>query len=291
VNNEILAHYREAGAIASRVLAQGVREVRAGARVLDVVESIEGMVRAEGADLAFPLNLSVNEDAAHDTAMAGDAREFRAGDVVKLDLGVHRDGYIADTATTVDLGDHAPLLAASEKALEAAIALVTPGITAGALGAAIEKEITGRGFRPIANLTGHGLDRFRIHTPPTIPNLGGAGGAVLEEGMVVAIEPFASTGSGFVTERPRVEIYQQMTNKPVRLPSARRLLEDVRPRRGLPFARRWLPGEKLDLLLPSLVRIGVLHPYPVLHDIGGSVVSQHEHTLIVTADGCIVTTR
>jgi methionyl aminopeptidase len=291
VKDEILEHYREAGAIASRVLGRGVQEVRAGARVLDVVESIEGMVRAEGADLAFPLNLSVNEDAAHDTAMAGDAREFSAGDVVKLDLGVHRDGYIADTATTVDLGDHAPLLTASEKALESAIAAVKPGIAAGVLGALIEKEITGRGFRPIANLTGHGLDRFRIHTPPTIPNLGGAGGAVLEEGMVVAIEPFASTGSGFVTERPRVEIYQQMTQKPVRLPSARRLLDDVRPRRGLPFARRWLPGEKLDIVLSSLVRIGVLHPYPVLHDVSGSVVSQHEHTLIVTADGCIVTTR
>ncbi|MDD1674360.1 MAG: type II methionyl aminopeptidase [Methanomicrobiales archaeon] len=291
MKDEILENYLQAGAIASRILALGTREVRVGSRILDVVGKIEDMVQDEGADLAFPLNLSVNEDAAHDTAVAGDTREFHAGDVVKLDLGVHCGGYIADTATSVDLGEHAALISASEKALEAAIGLAKPGIGAGVLGAAIEREIVGRGFRPVANLTGHGLDRYKIHTAPTIPNLAGAGGAILEEGMVVAIEPFASTGTGFVNERSRVEIYQQMTQKPVRLPAARRVLDAVRTRRGLPFARRWLTEEKLDIILPSLVRTGILHPYPVLHDVTGSFVSQHEHTIIITGDGCIVTTR
>jgi methionyl aminopeptidase len=291
MKEEVFEHYRQAGTIASHILAQGAREVRAGARILEIVERIENMVHEEGADLAFPLNVSVNEDAAHDTAVADDSREFHAGDVVKLDLGVHCEGYIADTATSVDLGDHADLLIASEKALEAAITLAKPGIAAGVLGAAIEREIVSRGFRPVANLTGHGLERFKIHTAPTIPNLAGGGGATLEEGMVVAIEPFASTGTGFVNERSRVEIYQQMVQKPVRMPAARRVLDAVRSRKGLPFARRWLTEEKLDIILPSLVRTGVLHPYPVLHDITGSLVSQHEHTIIVTVDGCIVTTR
>ena len=291
MKEEVFENYRQAGTIASRILAQGAREVRAGARILEVVRSIENRVHEEGADLAFPLNVSVNEDAAHDTAIVDDTREFHAGDVVKLDLGVHCEGYIADTATSVDLGSHADLLNASENALEAAIMLAKPGIAAGVLGAAIEREIVSRGFRPVANLTGHGLDRFKIHTAPTIPNLAGGGGAILEEGMVVAIEPFASTGTGFVNERSRVEIYQQIVQKPVRMPAARRVLEAVRPRKGLPFARRWLPEDKLDIILPSLVRTGVLHPYPVLHDIPGSLVSQHEHTIIVTGDGCIVTTR
>jgi methionyl aminopeptidase len=65
----------------------------------------------------------------------------------------------------------------------------------------------------------------------------------------------------------------------------------VRERHGLPFARRWLTGEKLDITLSSLVRSGHLHAYPVLLDVPGSLVSQAEHTVIVTGDGCIVTTR
>jgi methionyl aminopeptidase len=109
--------------------------------------------------------------------------------------------------------------------------------------------------------------------------------------MVFAIEPFASTGSGRVGERTKKEIYQQISNKPVRVPSARAVLEHIRNRRGLPFARRWLPDKKSDIALPGLVRTQHLHVYPVLADIAGSLVSQHEHTLIVTGDGCIVTTR
>ncbi|MDD1675066.1 MAG: type II methionyl aminopeptidase, partial [Methanomicrobiales archaeon] len=59
----------------------------------------------------------------------------------------------------------------------------------------------------------------------------------------------------------------------------------------MPFARRWLKMDRLDLVLQSMVQSRTLHPYPVLHDIGGSLVSQAEHTVIVTADGCMVTTR
>jgi methionyl aminopeptidase len=118
-----------------------------------------------------------------------------------------------------------------------------------------------------------------------------SGGAVIEEGMVFAIEPFATTGSGRVTEAARVEIYQQIAARPARLPSAKRVLETARPRRGLPFSRRWVPGDKVDIGLMNLVRSGILHPFPVLHDVPGSFVSQAEHTLVVTADGCEVTTR
>jgi methionine aminopeptidase, type II (EC 3.4.11.18) len=292
VKEDMLESYREAGRIAERVLRFGAGEVRVEASVVEVVQTIEQRVtEAEGAGLAFPLNLSFNEDAAHDTAMVNDERIFAAGDVVKLDLGVHVDGYIADIATTVDLGDHGSLVDASRAALDAAIAQVRPGVTTGHLGAVIQEVIESRGFRPVANLTGHGLDRYAIHTPPTIPNLRIHGGALLKEDMVFAIEPFATTGSGMVSERKRVEIYQQIGVKPVRLPSARQILSSVRERRGMPFARRWVGTDKMDLALQTLVQTRTLHPYPVLHDIPGSLVSQAEHTLIVTAEGCLVTTR
>ena len=291
MKDEIFDKYHDAGEIATKILNQGAREIRIGESYLDVVESIEVQVKEEGAELAFPLNLSLNEDAAHDTASAGDARVFTKGDVAKLDLGVQIDGYIADTATTIDLGNNSLLLEASEKALDSAIKAVRPGATAGDLGAAIQSEIECRGYRPISNLTGHGLDQYILHRSPTIPNVGVNGGVILEEGMVFAIEPFATTGSGHVGEKSRKEIYSQISQKPVRIPAARAILNKVVDRHGLPFARRWLDEKKLDITLSSLVRSQVLHVYPVLSDVPGSLVSQHEHTVIVTSEGCIVTTR
>jgi methionyl aminopeptidase len=291
MREDIFEKYRDAGILAAKILRSSSQRIRVGASYLDLVESIEEQVKEEGAELAFPLNLSLNEDAAHDTASPGDERVFAKGDVAKLDLGVHLDGYIADTATTIDLGSNSFLLEASEKALESALKLVCPGATAGELGSAIQREIESRGYRPISNLTGHGLDQYILHRQPTIPNVGISGGVVLEEGMVFAIEPFATTGSGHVGEKTRKEIYSQVSQKPVRIPAARAILDKVKDRHGLPFARRWLDGKKLDIALSSLVRSQVLHVYPVLSDIPGSLVSQHEHTVIVTSEGCIVTTR
>jgi methionyl aminopeptidase len=291
MKDDIFEKYRDAGILAAKILRQGAQEIRIGISYLDLVESIETRVQEEGVALAFPLNLSLNEDAAHDTASPGDERIFVKGDVAKLDLGIQIDGYIADTATTIDLGNNSLLLDASEQALNSAINAVQPGATAGDLGAVIQKEIESRGYRPISNLTGHGLDRYILHRSPTIPNVGINGGVVLEEGMVFAIEPFATTGSGHVGEKTRKEIYSQISQKPVRTPAARTILNTIKDRLGLPFARRWLPEKKLDIALSGLVRSQILHVYPVLSDIPGSLVSQHEHTVIVTADGCFVTTR
>ena len=291
MNDDVFEKYHDAGVLAAKILRNGAQSIRIGGSYLELVESIEDKVREEGAELAFPLNLSLNEDAAHDTASPGDQRVFVKGDVAKLDLGVQIEGYIADTATTIDLGNNSLLLDASEQALGSAIKAVRPGVTTGELGAAIQKEIEGRGYRPISNLTGHGLDRYILHRSPTIPNIGINGGVILEEGMVFAIEPFASTGSGHVGEKTRKEIYSQLSQKPVRTPAARTIINTIKDRHGLPFARRWLSGKKLDIALPGLIRSQVLHAYPVLSDISGSLVSQHEHTVIVTDEACIVTTR
>ncbi|HNO08116.1 MAG TPA: type II methionyl aminopeptidase [Methanoregulaceae archaeon] len=289
-DDDSLFCYSEAGKIASVILKKGSSLIEIGNRVLEIVESIEQMVEEQGCGLAFPLNLSFNEDAAHDTASADEQRVFLEGDVVKLDLGVHLEGYIADTAVTIDLGDNALLIEASKAALTKAIEIVRPGVTSGDLGRAIRHEIQVRGYHPVSNLTGHGLARYSIHTPPSIPNISFQGGVVLEEGMVFAIEPFASTGSGRVSEKNRIEIFQQTAVKPVRLPSARKLLESVRNRHGMPFARRWITDGKQDIALASLISQGIVRSYPVLSDVPGSLVSQHEHTVIVTSDGCIVTT-
>ncbi len=290
MDDEIFDKYCQAGAFAASVIRKGAKEIRPGVPYLEVIEFIEDLASSGESGLAFPLNVSLNEDAAHDTASFGDERIFAPGDLVKLDLGVHFDGYIADTAITIDLGNNGLLVDASREALSRAIEKVRPGVTVGEIGAAIQAEIESRGYRPIANLTGHGLGRFVVHRSPSIPNIAIQGGVMLEEGMVFAIEPFATTGSGHVNEKRRVEIFQQISQKPVRLATARKILEAVSGRQGMPFAKRWLPDNKPDIAIATLIHAGVVHAFPVLSDIPGSLVSQHEHTVIVTGDHCIVTT-
>lgn len=290
MNEEVFDRYIQAGKGASNILRKGSALIKPDASLAEVATRVEEMIIDAGLLIAFPVNISLNEAAAHDTPSLVDERIFVPGDMVKLDLGVHLDGYIADTAMTVDLGDHGLLVEASVAARDAAIRKIKPGLPIGELGAIVAGEIGSRGFRPVANLTGHGLDKFMLHMGPNVPNIPGTGGTVLTEGMAIAIEPFATTGTGFVADQKRTEIFNQCLWRPVRMPAARRILSEIEERKGLPFARRHLKTPKPDLALTRLVREGVLHAYPVLADVPGSFVSQSEHTLIVTSDGCVVTT-
>ena len=280
----------QAGAAAKKILSEGAQRIQVGASLLDVADFVENSILEAGFGIAFPVNISLNEAAAHDTPSPDDTRTFAEGDMVKLDLGVHLDGYIADTACTVDLGDLPLLCEASIVARDAAIAAVRPGVTIGALGTLVAHEIKSRGFLPVANLTGHGLDQYCLHKGPNVPNIPGSGGAVLEEGMVLAIEPFATTGTGFVHDGRREEIFSQLVRRPVRLPAARKILKEIEGRNGMPFARRHVHVKSADLALSRLIHDGIIRSYPVLSDVPGSYVSQAEHTMIVTGDGCIVTT-
>lgn len=264
--------------------------VTIGRSLLEVAETVEEEVKNTGLGLAFPVNISLNSDAAHDTPSPSDERVFAEGDMVKLDIGVHCDGYIADTAMTIDLGNQPLLVEASLSARDRAIEAVKPGISIGEIGGIVQNEIESRGFKPVANLTGHGLARYTLHMGPNVPNVRMNGGMQLVPDMVVAIEPFATTGTGHVSDRSRIEIYKQIEKKPVRMPAARKILQSIGDNNGLPFARRHLPVPKPDLALRALCREGILYPFPVLGDCAGSHISQSEHTLIVTEDGCIITT-
>lgn len=290
MKEEIFDRYMQAGAAAKKILSEGAQRIQVGASLLDVADFVENSILEAGFGIAFPVNISLNEAAAHDTPSPDDTRTFAKGDMVKLDLGVHLDGYIADTACTVDLGDLPLLCEASIVARDAAIAAVRPGVTIGALGTLVAHEIKSRGFLPVANLTGHGLDQYCLHKGPNVPNIPGSGGAVLEEGMVLAIEPFATTGTGFVHDGRREEIFSQLVRRPVRLPAARKILKEIEGRNGMPFARRHVHVKSADLALSRLIHDGIIRSYPVLSDVPGSYVSQAEHTMIVTGDGCIVTT-
>lgn len=291
-NEDIIENYLKAGQILSQVRSEAKDKIQIGVSLLEIAEFVENRALELGADgSAFPCNISRNDEAAHATPLIGDEDVF-GEDIVKLDLGVHVNGYIADSAVTVDLsGNYTDLVKASEAALYAAIDIVASGVNTCELGAVIEDTINSYGFKPVGNLTGHGLAQYLPHFHPSIPNRKVSAGALLHTGDVIAIEPFATDGVGKVADGSLTEIFQLVNVKPVRMPAARQLLKEIEIYSTLPFAKRWLRSDKLDFALMQLQRSGIIHSYPVLKEISGGMVSQAEHTVIVTDDGCEVTTK
>jgi methionyl aminopeptidase len=287
--------YREAGGIAAEVRDWSRGLIKPGAKALDVAEAIEGRILKK-AEIAFPCNISLNDIAAHYTPSYNDTLEFKETDLVTIDLGVHVEGYIADTAYTIDLsGEHGGLVRASEEALEAAIGTVRAGVSVSEIGENIEKTIKSYGLRPIENLTGHQLGQYQLHGGIAIPNIKVPFDKRLEEGQVFAIEPFATNGRGRVIESNKVEIYSFIQPRPTRLMEGKKLLQEVEKRQGLPFPERWFAKGmnpfKLRMALKELTQRDALHSYPILREAEGGLISQAEHTVIVEKDGCEVTTR
>ncbi|PSP68404.1 type II methionyl aminopeptidase, partial [Halobacteriales archaeon QH_8_67_27] len=197
---------REAGEILAQVRDEAAERVEVGTGYLEISEWAEDRIRELGGEPAFPVNVSVDEEAAHGAAGPDDDRTI-GEDLVKLDLGVHIDGWLADTAVTVDLAGEAELTEAAAEALDAALDIVEPGVETGEIGAAIEDAIEGYGYNPVVNLTGHGLGHWEQHTTPNIPNRAVEQSAELEVGDVVAVEPFATDGGGKVQEGSHEEIF------------------------------------------------------------------------------------
>jgi methionyl aminopeptidase len=283
--------HREAGEILAQVRDEAADMVEVGVSHLEVAEFAEDRIRELGGKPAFPVNISIDEEAAHATPSVDDDSTF-GEEMINLDIGVHVDGWLADTAVTVDLSGHDDLAEAPAEALEAAIDVVEPGVETGEIGAAIEAVIESYDYNPVVNLTGHGLGHWDQHTTPNIPNREVSQGATLEVGDVVAIEPFATDGTGKVSEGAEEEIFALEREGNVRNRQARQALEQITEEfRTLPFATRWIESSRAEMALRRLKAQDIIHGYPVLKEDDGKLVSQKEHTLIVTPDGCEVTTR
>ena len=296
VDDHALDCFRSAGRIASECREWAREHIKPGVEVREVLETIESMIRERGAAPGFPAQSSRNSVAAHYCSPPGDPLRYEEGDCVKVDLGVHVDGYIADTATSVDLssdGRWKTLIQSSADALAAAIATVGDGVQVGDIGAAIERTITGAGFNPVRNLTGHGLGRWKVHTPPQIPNQGERGGQRLKQGMVFAIEPFACNGRGYISERGKAEVFM-MVRPPIKAKGLdRAVLKEIESWRGLPIARRYfnhLPTEAVEDTISKLARQGVLMRYPPLVEEEGTMVAQTEHSIYLGEGGVEILT-
>ncbi|HKV89958.1 MAG TPA: type II methionyl aminopeptidase [Thermoplasmata archaeon] len=283
-----LERWRRAAQISAQARELGRKAAVPGARRRDVAEAIEAYIRSQGAQPAFPANLSTNEEAAHFTPPPDDEGTLAPGDVVKVDVGAHLDGAIADTAVTVEVGGtgrQENLLRAAREAVEAAIAEVRAGVAVDALGRAIERAVHARGLKPIRDLSGHTIQRYLLHAGKSIPNIGGVSVDHLEEGEVVAIEPFVTNGVGSIENGPFGHIVRFRKDPESRDPLVAGMFERFRT---LPFTARWLDLEERSAL--AKVR-RFLQSYPVFVERGRGLVAQAEHTVLVTPNGAEVLTR
>ncbi len=236
---EDLERWREAGRISGEARRVGARALVPGARRRDVAEAIESYIRSKGAEPAFPANLSRNDEAAHYTPSVEDEVRFETGDLVKVDVGAHLDGAIADTAETVEVGgtrQFENLRRAADEGVTAGIAHVRANGLVDDVSRAIEEAIHARGFKPISDLTGHSINRYLLHAGKSVPNVRGLTGERFVEGEIIAIEPFATNGVGHIMNGPFGNILRFRRDPGPSDPTLARLYERFRT---LPFAARW----------------------------------------------------
>jgi methionyl aminopeptidase len=196
-----------AGAIQAATLDLVAGKIRAGVTTEELDAAAERFIRSRGATptfkgyRGFPGSICASPNSMVVHGIPGDY-ELRRGDVISLDVGVTKDGWVADAAITVPVGEVTPeakhLLETTEAALHAGTEQARPGGHLGDISHAIQRRVESEGLSIIRSLVGHGVGRD-MHEDPQVPNYGEPGkGPRLEEGMVLAIEPMVNAGRHMV---------------------------------------------------------------------------------------------
>lgn len=290
--------YIKAGKIAAEVRENVRKKNWIGITLEDICKEVENEILKRGAKLAFPVNTSLNEIAAHYTAEPNDQKTVTDTDLIKIDLGAQINGYIADTAVTVCYDPkYDSLIQAAESALQNAMSIIKIGVKSSDVGRTIEKTVKQLGFKPIANLSGHSLAQYTIHAGKSIPNIWSIGSFSFNGDVAYACEPFVTTekGMGLVREGKIKNIFALGSRKRTKNDEADNFQEYIWTNFNmLPFALRWLVKDweekKARELLEILIKKKVVHAYPILVEANGQRVAQAEHTFIPTKDGVTVTT-
>lgn len=289
LNSEVKNKLMQAGKIGRNALEFGKSLAEPGAYLLDIAEGIENFIIEQGGKPSFPVNLSINNEAAHYTPYPGDRKKLSTGDLLKIDVGAQIDGYLSDNAATVEVGNtgkYSDLIDSTREALNQAIKKLRPGIAIREIGKQIGTVIESHGFHPVKNLGGHGINRYDLHSEVFIPNFDDGNGKQLKPEITIAIEPFASTGPGLIHNGAGGNIY---------------ILDSPRVRQDeiiyknfntVPFAERWLAKimENHQRYLKDMMRSREVSQFPVLKEHRGSMIAQSEHTIIIGSDEIIVTT-
>ena len=288
--------YIKAGKIAAEARGYALTLVKENASLLDVAEKIEEFIIKKNCIPAFPVSLARNEIAAHYTPLPEEKTIFEKGDLVKIDLGTCINGYISDTAITVEIktNENKELIKASDEALKEAIKICQIGTEIWQIGKIIEETISSYGFNSIKNLSGHGLGNYEVHRKPTIPNFNNENKETLQKGQFITIEPFATTGSGYVKEGKPSTIYAIQKKQSIRNPITKKIYDYAEKEyKILPFCKRQLlkkfPLPQVNLALKDLENNKIIKEYCQLPEKSNGLVSQHEHTLLIDEKVIVLT--
>lgn len=306
MNDDFLRDYRHAAETHRQVRQWAQGWIQPGMALTDIANGIEDSVRAlvghsgldEGdaivAGMGFPTGMNLNDVAAHYTPNAGNKMVFGQDDVIKIDIGVHVNGRILDSAFSMAFEPkYDNLLAAVKAATNTGVKEAGIDARLGEIGGAIQEtmesyeiELDGKTYpiKSIRNLNGHTIHHYSIHGDKSVPIVKTDDQTKMEEGDVFAIETFGSTGNGYVRDQGEVSHYALMADAPkvdLRLSSAKSLLNTIKKNFGtLPFCRRYLDRigcDKYLLGLNHLVNQGIVQDYPPLVDKKGSYTAQFEH--------------
>ncbi len=264
--------------------------VKKGMKLFDLAEAIENKIKELGGEVAFPVNLSIDEIAAHYTPVVGD--ENVVSGLLKVDFGVCVDGFICDNAICFDFSDDnrfEEMIELNKKILKE----VGDGLIFGSKIKDVGEIASSclnkfnvendSSYTLVNSLCGHGLGKDLIHTGLVIPNYKNNNSNELSGAF--AVEPFVTMGSGEIYEGVPGGIYRLNSDSLVRDRDARNILEFIKENyKSRPFCARWLFNkgfEKINFCLRILEKQGVLYQYPVLVERTKSVVSQVENSFVV----------
>jgi len=285
----------KAGKILSEVREYTQKFIKKDMPLLEIAEKIEEKIFELGGKPSFPTGLCINDIAAHYTPSHDD--KTLANGLLKIDIGAHVDGWIADTAFSIDLEnneENKKLIESSEKALENVIKKIKKDMEIKEIGKIVQETIESSGFSPIINLSGHQVEEYDLHAGISIPNFDNGNENLLPKGLY-AIEPFSTSGNGKVYDGKPSGIYQLISEKNIRNPIARQVLELIKKEyQTLPFCSRWIIkkfGTKALIGLKQLEENKNLHHYAVLVETSHKNVAQTEHTILIEDNEVIVTTR
>jgi len=284
----MLEDLKKASEITKKVKRDAEKLLKPEESIYNIAETIEQKIIDLGGFPSFPVNISINNIAAHYTPTINDNTILKDGDVVKIDFGAQVNGYCMDIAFTVEINDnkYKDLIEASKKALENVKKIIRKDIEISEIGKVIENTIKSYNYSPIYNLSGHKIEQYILHAGITIPNYDNKSKIKLSEG-IYAIEPFATNGVGLVKEDKPSGIYSIISDKPIRDPNIKKFFQEIYNKyRTLPFAYRWLYKDyndkiNLKLFIEYLKKNGNIYEYPILVEQSNGIVTQFETTFYI----------
>ena len=302
MDGQELESYIEAGKIAKQIKDYARDIIKPGMKLLDIARMVDDKIIELGGELGFPVNLSIDEIAAHYTPEPGDDRIVEG--LLKFDVGVTINGYFADTAFSVDFsedGKYKDIIHANEAMLENVMKKVYSKMEIMEIGEAASdvleewNEKNGTKYNLINSLSGHQVAQNIMHAGFSIPNYRNKDKRIIDE-TGFASESFITTGGGEIKSGLGGGIYKiDDWNKKPRDRDSREVLEYIKENfKTRPFCMRWLERggfKKLRFIFSDLKKQGIFYEYPLLIETSGGPVSQMENTFVSGNGKVLVTTK